>query len=437
MSALFSFLIVHMLYFKVNIKLVILILAIMELGINIKKKKKEFLTLFLSFGILLSAFNNVLVISSFDFALTSSRAKSIKARVISDSSVGKYQNTLNVEVLEATCDKGNTYSAKGTMRVNCSNIKAYTNDIIQFYGKVTPYGFNAKSYKILEQSTISKRRATCIKYLDAKIKGITDKERQLSKLLLLGIKEQDNYPLKELSQKSGSAFVLALSGMHLSFLALLIKRLLFFTGKRNSKIISMLLITFYVIVVGSKASLLRALLLSYCFTIFKKDKNTTLLATLLLHIALFPCTVSTLASAYSYLALCGIFSLSDYIKNALNKIIYLPPFLSSSISASLAALLYTSHLSYLTFGTYQISIVLTAGAISAITFIYMSIAIFAIFFPFLLEINHYCYIALEKLMTIGAKAPQCTSLLPLLILFILITILLIWKKEMKNFLLSK
>ena len=426
MYVLITIILIYLLYYKINTTLFLSLIVILEVIIRFSVRKLFLLILLV---ILMFASNNTYKNSDYSFALEPSRVKTIIGKVVSDSSSAKYTKTLTVKLENAYCSENNSYSAKGIIRVNCKNIEAFTGDEILFNGKLSEYGFNAKSYKILKRGTIAKRRKLCIDFIDSKIKGTTDEERQLTKLLLLGIKEKDDYPLKELSRKSGSAFVLALSGMHLSFFALGINRLLFFLGKRNSKIISLIILTFYVIIVGAKASLIRALLLTYSFSFRKGNRNKILLETLILHLIFFPDSVNTLASIYSYLALTAILGISGYIKKGLNSIYYLPNGISSSISASTAALIFTSQISYSTFSSYQMSIILTGGIISFLTFSYMSIAVFSLFFPFLLELNHYCYIALEFMMKSGAKVKECTSMFPIICLIALIIALLLIKRR--------
>ena len=226
--------------------------------------------------------------------------------------------------------------------------------------------------------------------------------------------------------------MLALSGMHLSVFSLLVQLVLSpFLGRRNARFISILTIAFYVFYIGPKASILRAFILSTVFFVSKGKISgvRALFITFTLHSLFFPLTLLSLASCYSYLSLLGIMSLSPVLKNAIDEIIILPESIVSNISASAAAILFTSPLSYCVFGTYQLSAIITGGLISALVYLYMVISLI----PYLFPLRKYVYFLIESLMDLGARFPQAETMVPYIVfsasLLLLILLSYILKKK--------
>ena len=70
-------------------------------------------------------------------------------------------------------------------------------------------------------------------------------------MLILGYSECEDFYLTELARSSGTSYVLALSGMHLSLFSIIIRRILSpFSGKRCARILSLAFIAFYVVFIG-------------------------------------------------------------------------------------------------------------------------------------------------------------------------------------------
>lgn len=177
----------------------------------------------------------------------------------------------------------------------------------------------------------------------------------LSLMLLLGDRLNSNSELLGAFRLTGTSFILALSGMHLSFWAAIV---LFWTkrcGKWLSIILSTIVITAFFFIAGSSPSLLRSyifFLYSIAFIIFsvKPSLLARLSFTFLTHIILSPGDFWTIAFQLSYLSVLGMVVLSPFIITLLSR--FLPNFLSLPLTQGLSCNLMTSYLSIKTFGYY-------------------------------------------------------------------------------------
>ena len=180
-------------------------------------------------------------------------------------------------------------------------------------------------------------------------------------------------------------------------------------GERRARLLALLVVSLYVFLIGPRPSIIRSWLLSAVFLLFRGIRShDALMATFVLQGLLFPEGLTTLASTYSYLSLVGIMSLSSFLKESLDNLVLLPSFIATNMTASLAALLFTCPLSYLVFGEYQLSVILTGGLASVLVYIYMvlSLASLAVPLPSLLSL---VYKACGAVMDFGASFPMCTS----------------------------
>ena len=342
--------------------------------------------------------------------------KAVCGTVIQDSVRGKYGTRRIVLSLdECFISGGAGASARGVVNVTYSGDgKLYCGDRVLFYGSLNDYGFKAAHFRLMSATTVREKRKTVLEMLERMIDPDSSRENNLSLMLLTGCSADPDFPLSSLARESGTSYVLALSGMHLSVFSVFIQILLKpFLGRRNARFISILVIAFYVFYIGPKASILRAFILSAVF--FASGGRISgvkaLFLTFTLHSIFFPLTLLSLASCYSYLSLLGIMSLSLVLKTAFDEIILLPESIVSNISAGAAAILFTSPLSYCVFGTYQLSAIITGGVISSLVYLYMLLSII----PFLFPLRKYVYFLIETLMTIGARFPHSDTMTPYIV----------------------
>ncbi len=357
--------------------------------------------------------------------------KAVWGRVESDSVMGKYESRrITLSLKECFIAGGNAATARGLISVTYpEGQRLYAGDSVLFYGHFNDYGFSATHYRVEAYSHLSRARGKILKTLE---NTITDGSREglLSLMLLLGYSESEDFPLNTLARKSGTSYVLALSGMHLSLFALLVKKIFsFILSKSEARLVSIFLLSLYVILIGPKASILRAYILSVVFFLFaRQDALEALIITFFIQLVFFPLTLVSLASTYSYLSLVGIMKYSESLARSVDEIILLPQPIISSVTASLAAVLFTAPLSYLVFGEYQLSVIITGFFVSPLIYIYMVISLFP-FFPLLKKA---VYGFLEFFMQKGASFPMAKSLFPYFITLALTLLLCLLSAMLKR-----
>lgn len=172
--------------------------------------------------------------------------------------------------------------------------------------------------------------------------------------LLSGSREYLTKKVSEGFTYAGLSHILALSGMHLSFFAGLSKKVSKkITGKRLSCLLSFISILFFVWFAGFSPSLLRAFLCSVCLLMcsvcYIKPHTPSLLALcFIIQICISPKDGTCVSFLLSYAALLGI-TWADKIVNK-HLITCVPPSLSSSLSASIGAQIFTIPISVCVFG---------------------------------------------------------------------------------------
>lgn len=335
---------------------------------------------------------------------------------VSVSTPGRfYQARFSLECLECNDQSGAVASARGIINATIpGNMTVLAGDLVVLDGKFSSYGFNARKAFIRRRPAYNSLRLKTLSFLEDRITGGSEDEKILSRMLLLGLSDDPDYPLTQLARESGTSYVLALSGMHIGFFSMLLGLLLKpLFGKRGARALSLLLLSLYVAVIGVKPSLVRALLLSFCFFTFPDNRGIENLAlTLVLQTIILPGTVISLSAAFSYISLCGILGFSAVFKQRLDDLILLPEGVSSSLSASVSAILYTVPFTFSVFGSYQLTALLSGGVISALIYLYMLISVIGMFNINVDLAQGLIYDAIEWSMKAGASLPLQTTLIP-------------------------
>jgi len=164
--------------------------------------------------------------------------------------------------------------------------------------------FIADSLQVMYLSMLARLRLYFLRLLSARIQQVISDEatQNLATMLLLGQTGQAGFLLKDVSLACGCSHLLALSGMHLHFFLSLSSRIsivLFgrFWGKRVGSIPAIL----YVVLVGPKPSLVRALGMHLC-SLLPISRIAAFQLTFFLQLLLFPYSLSSLACLYSWAA---------------------------------------------------------------------------------------------------------------------------------------
>jgi competence protein ComEC len=187
----------------------------------------------------------------------------------------------------------------------------------------------------------------------------------LLEALLLGI--QDDLPsvLKESFLRAGVVHILALSGMHLGILVIFISlcfRPLF--GPRGGDLLSVAFTVLYVLLVGPKASLLRACFMVVPFLLLRtggrRPESFTLFSLSFITMALFFTEeLNSLSFHLSFLAMGGILVFTPPVKRLVSPLFPEPAL--SPLAVSLAAQFTTAPLQVLRFG-----VLYPAGFVSSV-----------------------------------------------------------------------
>jgi ComEC/Rec2-related protein len=202
----------------------------------------------------------------------------------------------------------------------------------------------------------------------------------LARALLLGRMEEAPPYARELFRASGTAHILALSGMHLGILiglAMLLAGPLI--GRHRALLLSLVLVAAYLAVVGFRASLARAAVmfaLAVCaVSLGRRPEPTRILAAAFIAIAVCaPQSVDGLSFRLSFAALGGILLFGRRVDRALLP--WVPGVVRAPLAASVGAQLGTLPIVAAAFGVARpIGVVATlAMAPVAVLFIWVSVA---------------------------------------------------------------
>lgn len=236
--------------------------------------------------------------------------------------------------------------------------------------------------------------------------------------LITGSREYLDANLSLSFRNAGLSHILALSGMHLSLLsglALLIGKLSGSTKK--AYVFQALVIIIFVWFAGLSPSLLRALIFSLILLTSKlfnlKIKNTlsVLCLTFLIHISVKPQDAHEISFILSYTALLSIILFTEYF--AFWFIKFLPFSVSSSLSTSTAAQIFTMPVSLKTFGTFTpggiISTLFISPLITVFIYLGLFLTIVTLIFPIIAVYSSFLincvYFVIEKFVILFSKIP--------------------------------
>ena len=212
--------------------------------------------------------------------------------------------------------------------------------------------------------------------------------------LLSGSREYLMPDVEKSFRNAGLSHILALSGMHLSFMAsftgLLYSKIF---GKKYEPLAKFSGILLFVWFAGFSPSLFRAFLFSMIImilTFFKcrieKDCFVSVLAVaFLLHIVIRPQDVFTVAFMLSYTALLGILVCGNFIMQYIAFIF--PPYIANSVSSSASAFIATSPVCICEFGSVNPIGIIATVIVSPLISLFFVLAVvgivFSLIIPFL------------------------------------------------------
>ena len=245
----------------------------------------------------------------------------------------------------------NYYKLKAINLKNKENYFLYLNESVGLGEKLILDNFEIRDNKIYFPKILKKEKANIIFRISSKVRNFYDEkikknlpwpEENILRGLIFGERIEDNY-LYEKFQKTGTSHILVASGGNLvlvfSVFLSFLKNL-----RLNYKIsifISILILAFYLFLVGFEGSILRAFIF-ILFLIFIKSfsgriplKRNIILTTLIILLLIFPKEIFEIGTILSFLSFIGIIYLSPYIKKKLGflKSDYLKEVISQSLSS--------------------------------------------------------------------------------------------------------
>ena len=359
------------LYLKINIVsfyiVIYLILMIARLRKNKEKAKFKFISIRKIFRyiklifnfksliifILFSSISNILVINlnnKYEVLYSKIEEVEITAKIVNNGVKNDYKTTYKIKVEKLNKNKiyKNTY-----LLLNLNpNIKLKYGDYIYLEGiyskpsKSTNYkGFNYSEYlktqkiygtiksekvQIIQQNT-NNIVYTASNNLFLKIKhkvqsNLAEDKANLLLGILFGYKEEISEEMQENFKQSNISHVLAVSGLHISYIIIIITNLLEkFQGKRLSKIIVIFFIIFYMFITNFSPSVVRAGLMGIIsilanLTYNKNDIWTSISISLFIILIFNPYLLTTAGVLLSYGGTVGIIVFQNNISTFFDKL---------------------------------------------------------------------------------------------------------------------
>ena len=196
--------------------------------------------------------------------------------------------------------------------------------------------------------------------------------------LLLGTASAEGR-VKGLAVQAGVAHVLALSGMHLQFFVLLIMPILtLMFGAAKGRMVAYPFALGYVMLVGFKPSLTRALLMLSLGPWKRRFGMITILwISYVVQTICFPKTIDSEGALLSYASLAAILLLAPSLSALFHP--YLTRMLASALATSVAASLGTGWLSILLFGAwYPVGIIVSIIVVPLVTLLFIMLVLYLI-----------------------------------------------------------
>lgn len=371
----------------------------------------------------------VLALSSFSAGFEREVITVLSGTAIEDGSISLYgKESVLVSATEVNIKSGEVSSARGIIRISYPDrIHIHAGDRALFEGSFSDYGFNAKRVRVKRRGSVNIFRNKVDNFITSHLSS-SKEVFSLQCLLLLGRKTEAKSSLSEMARESGTSYLLALSGMHISLFSFLLGFVLApCLGKKRGRVVSLSLLLVYVIVVGPKPSLVRALLFSTVLFVFPQiSAIEALFISLFLQLLFLPESLLELSSVYSYLSLSGILAFGEVLKKNIDRLIYLPLFILNSLAASVSAIVYTVPFSYAVFKSYTFSSIFTGPLAIVVVYLFMVISIISLFVSPLDKVLVKIYDILSLILEKGGTLAPFETLKPyFLLLFCILCLVLL------------
>ncbi len=204
------------------------------------------------------------------------------------------------------------------------NYKEYLKTI-KVYGTLNSKS-NAKVIKKRNLNVIFMKSNDVFLKIKDNIEKLYPKEKSSILLgIMLGYTENIDEDIKESFSNCNVSHILAVSGMHISYIILGISIVLKYIGKRKSKIITIILLIMYMFITGFSPSIVRSgimgILMLISYLIYRKNDIWTSISISMLCILIYnPFLIENIGLILSYIGTLGIIIFQKNIYNLLEKV---------------------------------------------------------------------------------------------------------------------
>ena len=395
-------------------------LAVISMIFLMGKREAGFLVIVsLVFHVAVSALTVSLPSVSFE----GNNGMAIRGTVIQDSQIKSGRRFGCRLLLDTVIDeRDSVFEGRGSVFVMLPPADFYYGDRIEARGDMNGDVFYAESARLLRRPFLSSIRAGVIGFVKSRFIPLSD-AGELASLLVLGTGSNGEFPLSSLARSSGLSHVLALSGMHLSIIAMILRPLLhFLCGRRKGEIVLSLVLFLFSFLSGWRPSLLRAFI--FRMAMKRMGKEMAFIISFVLLLVLSPSSALDLGALYSFLSLGGIFLLSEPLCRAMRFFLPIPYSFAISVAASLSALIFSIPLTIAVFGDYQLGSVITSFPFNAAISLYMILSLVVIVFPFSGKLLEVLFLFIRKGFELAGAIPESSGIIPYIILVIITLMLL-------------
>ena len=128
--------------------------------------------------------------------------------------------------------------------------------------------------------------------------------------------------------------------------------------------------------------------------------------------AFYPEAAVDLGAQFSFIALGGIFLLSGAIDEGIRTLLPIPYRVSSAVSSSMAALLFSIPLTVMAFGSYTLGSIITTMPANALVTAYMGVSLAVLAFPPLGIVMELLFMAVSAFFSLAAAVPMADDMVP-------------------------
>lgn len=268
-------------------------------------------------------------------------------------------------------------SASGTVGVLGPYNPVGTGDFVRAEGCFAEDGFFLASHVWSGRRSAAERiRKEARFFLSSRLAGLDEDGMELFRLLFFGSGYDPSYHIVENGRNKGVSHVFALSGMHLSILStFVVYPLSFLLGRRRARLLSVPVLFLFTWLSSFRASLFRAFCFRLVLLLFPNaDPDEAVCLSFVILALLFPGTLFTASSVYSFLSLSGMFFFSRLERQPFLRL--LKPVLQGA-----GALSFSVPYSLMLFGSFSIAGLVFSCPVTFLVTVFMGLCMLSLLVP--------------------------------------------------------